>query len=117
MAALSGSALRVTVYVGADDVHHHRPLYSEIVVRARESGLAGATVVRGIEGFGRRSLVHTSRLVSLSSDLPVVIEIVDEPAKVRAFLGQLDDIVHGGLVTVEEVEVHRYVGLPRSEQQ
>jgi len=115
MVELSGRALRATVYVGEDDMHHHRPVYTEIVVRARESGLAGATVTRGVEGFGRHSLVHTARLVSLSNDLPMIIELVDEPSKIRAFLGQIDDVVTGGLVTVEEVEVHRYVGRLRAD--
>jgi hypothetical protein len=116
MSELNGHALRVTVYVGEDDVHHHRPVYNEIVVRARKAGIAGVTVMRGIEGYGLSSTVHTARLVSLSSDLPVVVEIIDEPTKVREFLDQLDEIVHGGLVTVEEVEVHRHVGRPRSER-
>jgi len=106
---LTGTALRATVYVGEDDMHQHRPVYDEIVVRARAAGLAGATVTRGVEGYGRHSLVHTARLVSLSSDLPMVVELIDEEAKIRAFLNQLDDVVTGGLVTVEEVEVHRYV--------
>jgi len=109
LTGLTGTALRATVYVGEDDRHQHRPVYDEIVVRARAAGLAGATVTRGVEGYGRHSLVHTARLVSLSSDLPMVVEIVDEPAKIRAFLNQLDEVVTGGLVTVEEVEVHRYV--------
>ena len=105
-----GHALRLTVVVGEDDTWQGRPVYSEIVVRAREAGLAGATAVRGLEGFGRRSLIHTSRLVSLSSDLPVVVTVVDEPAKVRTFLPHLDEIVSGGLVTVEDVEVVQYLG-------
>lgn len=112
MTTLRGPALRMTVIVGEDDVHHHRPVYAELVVRAREAGLAGATVTRGVEGFGRRSIVHTSRLVSLSSDLPVTITIVDEADKVRAFLTEVEELVHGGLVTLEDVEVVRYVGSP-----
>ena len=76
MTQLHGPALRMTIIVGEDDVWHHRPVYNEIVVRAREAGMSGATVTRGVEGFGRRSIVHTSRLVSLSSDLPVVITVV-----------------------------------------
>jgi len=110
MVELAGRALRLTVIVGEDDVWRHRPVYSEIVVRAREAGLAGATVTRGLEGYGRRSIVHTSRLVSLSSDLPVVITIVDEEAKIRAFVPHVEEVIRGGLVTVEEVEVVRYVG-------
>lgn len=107
---LEGHALKLTVIVGEDEVHGHRPVYSEIVVRAREAGLAGATVVRGIESFGRRSIVHTSRLVSLSNDLPVIVTIIDEDAKIRAFLPTVTEIVQGGVVTVEDVAVVHYVG-------
>ncbi|MEO8329992.1 MAG: DUF190 domain-containing protein, partial [Candidatus Nanopelagicales bacterium] len=110
MTDLLGHALRLTITVGEDDTWRHRPVHSEIVVRAREAGLAGATVVRGLEGFGRRSVIHTSRLVSLSSDLPVVITIVDEPAKIRMFVPLADEVVKGGLITVEDVEVVKYVG-------
>ena len=113
MTDLLGAALRLTVVVGEEDSWHGRSVSSEIVVRAREAGLAGATVVRGIEGFGRRSVIHTSRLVSLSSDLPVVVTIVDEPAKIRMFLPHISEVISGGLVTVEDVEVVQYVGTYR----
>jgi PII-like signaling protein len=88
----------------------HHPLYTEIVHRAHRAGLAGATVLRGVEGFGASSRIHTSRLLSLSQDLPVVIVIVDSAEKVRAFLPQLDEIVGEGLVILDDVEVVRYVG-------
>lgn len=107
---LNGSALRLTVLIGENDTWHHRPLYSEIVHRARAAGLAGASVFHGVEGFGRASLIHTSRLLSLSEDLPVAIVIVDQPALVREFLPQLHQLVSGGLVMLDEVEVIRYVG-------
>ena len=110
MTSLSGPALRVTVFIGEDDRYHHRPLFTEIVHRAHAAGLAGASVVRGCEGFGASSLIHTSRLVSLSEDLPVLVIIVDEPAKIRSFLPQLEELVQEGLVVVDEVEVVRYVG-------
>lgn len=110
MNELVGRALRLTIVVGEDDVWRHRPVSSEIVVRAREAGLAGATVVRGQEGYGRRSIVHASRLVSLSTDLPMVITIVDEAAKVRTFLPHITEVIRGGLVTLEEVDVIQYVG-------
>ncbi len=110
MTELIGRALRLTVMVGEDDTWHHRSVHTEIVIRAREAGLAGATVVRGLEGFGRRSILHTSRLVSLSSDLPVVIIIVDEPAKIRTFIPHIEEIIKGGLVTIDEVEVLHYLG-------
>ncbi|MFF7972426.1 DUF190 domain-containing protein [Streptomyces sp. NPDC007905] len=110
MTSLSGRAVRLTVYIGEDDTWHHKPLYSEIVHRAHAAGLAGASVFRGIEGFGASSRIHTSRLLSLSEDLPVAIVVVDTEERVRAFLPQLDELVGEGLVTLEECEVIRYVG-------
>ncbi|MFF5990376.1 DUF190 domain-containing protein [Prauserella flavalba] len=107
---LSGRALRLTVYLGEDDTWHHQPLYHEIVRRARDAGLAGASVLRGIEGYGASSLIHTSRLLSLSEDLPVAVVIVDEEDRVRRFLPQLDELIEEGLVTLDEVEVVRYTG-------
>jgi hypothetical protein len=107
---LTGPALRVTVFVGEADTWHHRPLYAEIVHRAHAAGLAGASVFRGIEGFGASSRVHTSRLLSLGEDLPVAVVIVDTPERVRAFLPQLDELVSEGLVVLDECEVIRYVG-------
>nr|BEK66935.1 DUF190 domain-containing protein [Kitasatospora purpeofusca] len=109
-ARLGGPALRLTVLVGENDRHHHRPLYSEIVHRARAAGLAGASVFRGIEGFGASSLVHTARLLSLSEDLPVAVVIVDTEERVRAFLPELDGLRPAGLVTLERCEVLRYAG-------
>ncbi|MFF3335192.1 DUF190 domain-containing protein [Streptomyces sp. NPDC002888] len=110
MTRLTGSALRVTVFVGENDIWHHKPLYSEIVHRAHAAGLAGASVFRGIEGYGASSLIHTSRLLSLSEDLPVAIVIVDSEERVRAFLPQLDELVTEGLVILDDCEVIRYVG-------
>jgi len=102
--ALHGPALRLTVIVGEDDQWHHRPLFSEIVHRAHDAGLAGATVLRGIEGFARSRLIHTTRLLSMSEDLPVAVLIVDTEERIRAFLPQLD-IVDDGLVMLDRVEV------------
>lgn len=110
MTRLHGSALRVTIFVGECDMWHHKPLYSEIVHRAHQAGLAGASVFKGIEGFGASSLIHTSRLLSLSEDLPVAIVIVDDEERVRAFLPQLDELVSEGLVILDDCEVFRYVG-------
>ncbi|KJS55395.1 DUF190 domain-containing protein [Streptomyces rubellomurinus] len=110
MSRLSGPALRLTVLVGESDTWHHRPLYSEIVHRARAAGLAGASVFRGIEGFGASSLVHTARLLSLSEDLPVAVLVVDEEERVRAFLPQLEELVAEGLVLLDRCEVVRYAG-------
>jgi PII-like signaling protein len=107
---LDGSALRLTVLIGEDDRWHHRPLYTEIVHRAHAAGLAGASVMRGIEGFGASSRIHTSRLLSLSEGLPVSIVVVDTEERIRAFLPQLDELVREGLVMIDPVEVIRYVG-------
>ncbi|MBL7500154.1 DUF190 domain-containing protein [Frankia sp. CNm7] len=110
MTRLTGRALRLTVFIGESDQWHHRPLASEIVHRAHRSGLAGASVFHGVEGFGASSVVHTTRLLSLSEDLPVAVVIVDDEPRIRAFLPQLDELVREGLVILDEVEVIRYVG-------
>lgn len=102
-----GGALRLTVYVAEGDVWHHRPLFDEIVHRAHAAGLAGASVFRGIEGFGSSATVHTQRLLSLSEDLPVAVVIVDDARRVRAFVPQLAELTDVGLVTLEPVEVVR----------
>ena len=112
---LAGRALRVTIFIGEDDIWHHKPLYHEIVHRAHKAGLAGATVLRGIEGYGAASRIHTTRILSLTEDLPVVIVIVDAEDRVRAFLPQLDELVTEGMVILDEVEVIRYVGTPKQE--
>ncbi|MGW3496526.1 DUF190 domain-containing protein [Streptomyces sp. NPDC001020] len=103
-------ALRLTVFIGEHDRWHHKPLYAEIVHRAHAAGLAGASVFRGIEGFGASSLIHTSRLLSLSEELPVAVVIVDTEERVRAFLPQLEELVTDGLVTLDDCEVIRYAG-------
>jgi PII-like signaling protein len=110
---LEGPALRLTVYIGENDQAHHRPLYSEIVHRAHRAGLAGASVFRGLEGFGASNHIHTSRILSLSEDLPIAVVIVDAAERIRAFLPELDALVTEGLVTLDEVDVVRYVGRAR----
>jgi PII-like signaling protein len=112
MNALSGRALRLTVFVGESDQWHHRPLSSEIVRRARAAGLAGATVFRGVEGFGASSVVHTTRLLSMSEDLPVAVVIIDEERRIREFLPGLDELVGEGLVVLDPVEVVRHAARP-----
>ncbi|UUN25171.1 DUF190 domain-containing protein [Streptomyces sp. FIT100] len=115
MTRLTGTALRMTIFVGECDQWHHRPAYVEIVHRAHKAGLAGASVFRGVEGFGTSSLVHTSRLLSLSEDMPVAIVIVDTEDRVRAFLPELDELVGQGMVVLEECEVIRYADGESSE--
>lgn len=108
--SLTGPAMRLTIFIGEDDQWHHHPVYTEIVHRAHHAGLAGASVMRGIEGYGKSSRVHTMRILSLSEDLPVAIVIVDTDDKIRDFLPQLDELVSEGLVILDPVEVVRYVG-------
>jgi uncharacterized protein len=107
---LEGPALRLTIFVGESDQWHHRPLYTEIVHRAHAVGLAGASVLRGVEGYGASNHIHTTRLLSLSDDLPVAVIIVDAEERIRAFLPQLDELISEGLAIVDPVEVIRYVG-------
>jgi hypothetical protein len=106
---LSGPAKRLTIFVGEHDTYKHHSVALEIVHRAHAAGLAGATVFRGIEGYGASNHIHTTRFLSLSDDLPLCIVIVDAAAAVDAFAAQLEELVEGGLVIVEDVEVLRYV--------
>lgn len=98
------------IFVGESDRHGHRPLYEAIVLKAREQGMAGATALRGAMGFGKHSVLHTAKILRLSEDLPMVIEIVDSKEKVEAFLPQLDEMITDGLVTLEPVKVLQYKG-------
>ena len=102
------ASLLLRVFIGESDRCDGKPLYEAIVLRAREQHLAGATVIRGAVGFGRSSRIHTSKILRLSYDLPLVIEIVDSEEKINAFLPILDTMVGGGLVTVERVRVVLY---------
>jgi PII-like signaling protein len=105
----------LSIFIGEGDTWHHKPLYTEIVHRAHRAGLAGATVIRGIEGYGASSRIHTPHLFRPSSDLPLVVAIIDAEDRIRGFLPQLDELEISGLVTLDEVEVIRYVaGEPRS---
>jgi uncharacterized protein len=105
---LEGEGKLLRIFIGESDTWEGKPLYQQIVLRAREDGLAGATVLRGIEGFGARSRLHTARILRLSEDLPLVIEIVDTAERIDAFLGAVDHMITEGLVTVERVDVRTY---------
>lgn len=101
-------ALLLRIFIGEDDRDGDRPLYEAIVLKARERHLAGATVLRGAMGFGHSSRLHTTKILRLSQDLPLVIEIVDAEEKIRGFLAVLEGLMGSGLVTLERVEVLQY---------
>lgn len=101
-------SLRLTIYVGESDTWQHHPLHHEIVRRAMAAGMAGASVFRGVEGYGEHAQLHTTRFLSLSEDLPVAVVIVDEEPRIRAFVDTLGEVITEGLVTLDEVEVLRY---------
>jgi len=102
------NAVLLRIFLGQDDRHEHQPLYEAIVLRAREHQLAGATVLRGPMGFGHSSRLHTAKVLRLSEDLPMVVEIVDAEEKIDAFLPILDAMMQSGLVTLEKIQVLQY---------
>ena len=110
---IEGEGQLVRVFVGEADRWRGKPLYQAVVERMREEGLAGATVIRGIEGFGATSRLHTTRILQLSTDLPVVIEMVDAKERIDRILPMLDEMVGDGLVTLEKVHVITYRGTPK----
>src|SRR6476646_1929604 len=105
---LPEDAVLLRVFIGESDRYQHRPLYEAIVLKARQLDLAGATVLRGPMGFGKSSHLHTAKILRLSMDLPLVIEIVDSQEKIYAFLPKLDEMIGGGLVTLQQVTVVHY---------
>lgn len=112
---LDGEGTLLRIFIGELDKWHHLPLYESIVLRARELGLAGATVLRGPMGYGAHSRLHTAKILRLSEDLPVIIEIVDKEEKIQAFLPELDRMIPDGLVTLEKVRVIIYrAGEPKA---
>ena len=110
---IEGQAKLLRIYIGETDRWHGQPLYMAILHKAREMGLAGGTVFRGIAGYGANSVIHTANILRLSEDLPVVIEIVDTDEKIQAFLPVLDEMVKEGLILLREVEVIKYAGNSR----
>ena len=105
---IPADAVLLRIFLGENDRHEHRPLYEAIVLKAREAGLAGATVLRGPMGFGHSSHLHTTKILRLSEDLPLVIEMVDSEERINGFLPTLDAMMGSGLVTLEKVKVLRY---------
>ena len=102
------TAFRLRIFLGEDDRYKGRPLYEEIVVQAQQSGMAGATVFRGYMGYGAASGLHPGKLLRSSKDLPIVVEILDSEGKVNAFLEILDQLLAGGVATIEKVQLLRY---------
>ena len=105
---LPHDAMLLRIFIGESDRWKHQPLYEAIVLKAREMNLAGATVLRGPMGFGRSSRVHTAKILDLSTDLPLVIEIVDGEDRINTFLPIIDEMMKGGLITLEKVRVIDY---------
>jgi PII-like signaling protein len=109
---LPQDAMLLRIFIGESDRWHHQPLYEAIVLKARELHLAGATVLRGPMGFGKSSRLHTAKILRLSMDLPILIEIIDSEEKLTSFLPILDEMMKGGLVTLEKVKVIDYRANP-----
>jgi PII-like signaling protein len=109
---ITGPAKRLCIYIGNSDQWHGQPLHNAIVLRARQEGLAGATVTEGVEGFGANSRIHRASILDISTDLPIVVEIVDVPERIERFLPLLDEMVTEGLVTINDCEIVKYVHSP-----
>jgi hypothetical protein len=105
---IEGKANLLTIYIGENDKHHHRPLYQVIVEMLRKQGIAGATVVRGIEGFGKKSRIHTAAILRLSEDLPIIITVIDKEERINQVMPLIDELVTEGLVIIENVDVISY---------
>lgn len=117
MVRLEGTQRRLTVYIGESDTWGHTPLATEIVQRAHAAGMAGATVLRGVEGFGASNHIHTTRILSLSADLPMVVVVVDEPARIDVFVEEIAELVTEGLVVTDDVQVVKHAARPAGDQQ
>ena len=108
MTKLTGESVLMRIFIGESDRYHHLPLYQALVELFRKEGFAGATVLRGISGFGAHSVYHTQKLLDLSADLPLVIEVVDSQEKIDAIMPRIDDMMGGGMITLEKASVIRY---------
>ena len=108
MTKLSGEQVLMRIFIGESDKHGHIPLYEALVELLRKEGFAGATVLRGMSGFGAHSVYHTDKLLRLSTDLPVVVEVVDSQEKIDAIMPRIDGMMDGGMITLEKVTVLRY---------
>jgi len=108
MTKLIGENVLMRIFLGESDLHHHQPLYEVLVELFRKEGFAGATVLRGISGFGAHSVYHTQKLLDLSADLPLIIEVVDTQEKINAIMPRIDEMMGGGMITLEKATVIRY---------
>jgi len=108
MTRLIGEQVLMRIFIGESDRHGHRPLYEALVELLRKEGFAGATVLRGVSGFGAHKVYHSQKLLDLSADLPMVVEAVDTQEKIYAILPRIDEMMAGGMVTLEKVTVIRY---------
>jgi hypothetical protein len=108
MRILDGEQTLCRIFIGDSDKSHHHVLWRALLDRLRKEGFAGATVLHGVAGFGARSIIHTTNILDLSTDLPVVIEVVDDAEHIDKLTKILDEMLVGGLVTLEKVRVHRY---------
>ena len=115
MRILDGEQVLVRIFIGESDRWHHQPLYVALLERLRKEGFAGATVLRGMAGFGARSVMHTTRILRMSEDLPIVVEIVDAADRIDALIPILDEMVSEGLITMEKVRVLKYAAGRRPE--
>jgi len=102
----TGQLLRI--FIGESDKHEGKPLYEWLIRTAKQNGLAGATVIRAMQGFGAHSQIHTAKILDISTDLPIIIEIVDGPEKIESFLSQVEPIIQGGIATLEEIQICFY---------
>ncbi|HEY7120955.1 MAG TPA: DUF190 domain-containing protein [Solirubrobacterales bacterium] len=112
---LEGEGKLLRIFIGESDKHGRKPLYQAIVEMLREEGMAGATVLRGIEGFGATSHLHTARILRLSEDLPIVIEVADTAERIEAIMPRIDEMVSEGMVTIERIEVVSYRAQPKGD--
>jgi PII-like signaling protein len=112
---LEGEGKLLRIFIGESDKHGRKPLYQAIVEMLREEGMAGATVLRGIEGFGATSHLHTARILRLSEDLPIVIEVADTAERIEEIMPRIDEMVSDGMVTLERVEVVTYRAQPKGD--
>lgn len=112
MPKITGAAKRLRIYIGETDLWNGQPLYDALVRKAKELDMAGATVFRGLEGYGANSRIHTARILDLSADLPILVEVIDSEEYVAKFLPVLDEMVREGLVTIDDIEIIKYGSKP-----